>query len=239
VANVSLPVTISNPEYPEIDGDTFGAYGVMPKSGPAPGIILLHEIFGVTDWIKSTADLFAAQGYCVAAPEMFWRLERNFNADFKVPEQRQRGFEYRGLIDHDKAIADIAATIEYLKSQTKCNGKIGVAGFCTGGTLAFLSAARLKIDAAASYYGTQIHEFINEGQNIRCPMILHAGTSDEHVSLKLLAKIKRALVPNLNVTIYEYDAGHAFAHTERDDLYSAASANAAHERTFQLFDELK
>ena len=90
MANVSLPVTISNPKFPEIDGDTFGAYGVMPKSGPAPGIILLHEIFGVTDWIKNTADLFAAQGYCVMAPEIFWRLERNFNADFKIPSLIQR-----------------------------------------------------------------------------------------------------------------------------------------------------
>tara|TARA_B100001142_G_C14263971_1_gene628193 strand:+ start:215 stop:934 length:720 start_codon:yes stop_codon:yes gene_type:complete len=239
VANISLPVIISNPEYPEIDGGTFGAYGAMPESGPAPGIVLLHEIFGVTDWIKNTADLFAAQGYCVVAPEIFWRLERNFYADFKIPEQRQRGFEYRGLIDHDKAIADIAATIKHLKSQPKCNGRIGVAGFCTGGTLAFLSAARLNIDAAASYYGTQIHEFITEGQNIRCPMILHAGTRDEHVSLKLLEKIKRSLSPNLNAIIYEYDAGHAFAHTERNDLYSAASAKAAHERTFKLFDKLK
>ena len=134
----------------------------MPESGPAPGIVLLHEIFGVTDWIKNTADLFAAQGYCVLAPEIFWRLERNFYADFKIPEQRHRGFEYRGLINHDKAIADIAATIKHLKSHPKCNGRIGVTGFCTGGTLAFLSAARLNIDAAASYYGTQIHEFITE-----------------------------------------------------------------------------
>jgi len=239
VANISLPVTISNPEYPEIDGDTFGAYAVMPKSGPAPGVVLLHEIFGVTGWIKSTADLFAAQGYCVAAPEMFWRLERNFNADFNVPEQRQRGFEYRGLIDHDKAIADIDATIGYLKSQPECNGRIGVTGFCTGGTLAFLSAARLQIDAAASYYGTQIHEFLDEGKNLGCPIILHAGTSDEHVSLDLLTEIKRALSPNLNVTVYEYDAGHAFAHTERNDHYFATAANAAHEHTFQLFDGLK
>lgn len=239
MANISLPVTISNPEYPGADGDEFGAYVAMPESGSGPGIVLLHEIFGVTGWIKDTADLFAAQGYCVAALEMFWRLERNFDVDFAIPEQRQKGFEYRGLVDHDKAVSDIAATIAHLKSLPQCNGKIGVTGFCTGGTMTYLSAARLEIDAAAVYYGTQIHEFLKEGQNIQCPTILHAGTSDEHVSLEVLGDIKAALEPNPNIIIHEYDAGHAFAHTERDDHYFADAAATAHARTFELFNGLK
>jgi carboxymethylenebutenolidase len=239
VAEISLPVTISNPDYLEADGSEFGAYVAMPDSGPAPGIVLLHEIFGVTGWIKDTSDLFAAQGYCVAAPEMFWRLERNFDADFAVSEQRQKGFEYRGLIDHDKAVSDIAATIAHLKSLPECNGKIGVTGFCTGGTLTYMSAMRLEIDAAAVYYGTQIHEFLDEGADIRCPMILHAGTSDEHVSLELLNEIKTALTPNSNIIVYEYAAGHAFAHNERSDHYFADAAAAAHARTFGLFNSLK
>jgi carboxymethylenebutenolidase len=236
---ISLPVTITNPEHPEADGDDFGAYLARPSSGSGPGIVLLHEIFGVTGWIKDTADLFAAQGYCVAAPEMFWRLERNFSGDFWVPEQRQKGFEFRGQVDHDKAISDIAATITYLKTLPECNGKIGVTGFCTGGTMTYLSAARLEIDAAVAYYGTQIHEFLEEGQNISCPTILHAGTSDEHVSLEVLGDIKEALAPNSNITIHEYDAGHAFANTERDTHFVAQATATAHARTFELFNGLK
>jgi|OM-RGC.v1.011705218 carboxymethylenebutenolidase len=236
---ISLPVTITNPEHPEADGDEFGAYLAKPSSGSGPGIVLLHEIFGVTGWIKDTADLFAAQGYCVAAPEMFWRLERNFAGDFWVPEQRQKGFEFRGRVDHDKAISDIAATIAYLKSLPECNGKIGVTGFCTGGTMTYLSAARLEIDAAVAYYGTQIHEFLEEGQNISCPTILHAGTSDEHVSLEVLGDIKEALAPNPNITIHEYDAGHAFANTERDTHFVADATAAAHAHTYELFNGLK
>ena len=239
MAEISLPVTISNPDYPEADGSEFGAYVAMPESATGPGIVLLHEIFGVTRWIKDTVDLFAAQGYCVAAPEMFWRLERNFEADFAVPAQRQRGFEYRGLIDHDKAVADIAATIAYLKSLPECNGEIGVTGFCTGGTLTYLSATRLEINAAVVYYGTQIQEFLDEGQNIHCPTIVHAGTSDEHVSLEILEGIKMALSSNSNITVHEYDAGHAFAHTERVDHYFGGAAATAHARTFELFGSLK
>ncbi len=238
MSKISLPVTISNPEFPEADGDDFGAYVAMPPSGSGPGIVLLHEIFGVTGWIKDTADLFAAQGYCVAAPEMFWRLERNFAGDFWVPEQRQKGFEFRGQVDHDKAISDIAATIAHLKSLPECNGKIGVTGFCTGGTMTYLSAARLEIDAAVAYYGTQIHEFLDEGQNIKCPTILHAGTSDEHVSLELLGDIKKALEPNPNITIHEYDAGHAFANTERETHFVTEATETAHARSFELFNGL-
>ena len=114
------------------DGGEFGAYLATPDSGQGPGIVMLHEIFGVTRWIRETADLFAAQGYCVLAPEMFWRLEPDFVADFRIPEERERGFRYRGLIDHDKAIEDIAASIERLKALSQCNGKIGVTGFVPG-----------------------------------------------------------------------------------------------------------
>lgn len=223
------------------DGGDFGSYVALPDTGPAraPGIVLLHEIFGVTPWIMDTADLFAAQGYCVAAPEMFWRLEPDFVADFRDPAQREKGFQYRGLIDHDKAVDDIAAVIARLKAMPECNGKIGVTGFCTGGTLTYLAAARLEIDSAAAYYGTQIHEFLDEGQNITCPTILHAGTSDEHVPLDLLKQIDIALAGNSNITIHEYDAGHAFAHTERADHYSAEASEQAHGRTFALFGELR
>ena len=221
------------------DGGDFGAYLALPAAPPAPGIVLLHEIFGVTDWITETADLFADQGYCVAAPEMFWRLEPNFVADFRVPAEREKGFRYRGLIDYDKAMEDIAAVIARLKTMPECNGKIGVIGFCTGGTLTYLAAARLGIDAAAAYYGTQIHEFLDEGQNISCPTLLHAGTSDEHVPLDVLQQIETALAGNPHITIHRYESGHAFAHTEREDHFSAEASREAHARTFALFSGLR
>lgn len=228
---------------PASDGGDFGAYLALPETGlalgPAPGIVMLHEIFGVTDWITKTADLFAAQGYCVAAPEMFWRLEPDFVADFRIPAEREKGFQYRGLIDHDKAVEDIAAVIARLKAMPECNGRIGVTGFCTGGTLTYLAAARLEIDAAVAYYGTQIHEFLDEGQKISRPTLLHAGTSDEHVPLDLLETIKSALAGNPHITIHDYDAGHAFAHTERADHYSDEASEKAHTRTFRLFGALR
>ena len=221
------------------DGGDFDAYLALPAEPSAPGIIMLHEIFGVTDWIRKTADLFAEQGYCVAAPDMFWRLEPNFVADFRDPAQREQGILHKQAIDHDKAMDDIAAVMSSLKSMPECNGKIGVTGFCTGGTLAYLAACHLDVDAAAAYYGTQIHEFLGEGKNITCPTIFHMGDKDDHVPRDLPELVRAAVAGVPKISIYSYDAGHAFAHTERLDHYSEDASLTAHARTFALFDELR
>jgi carboxymethylenebutenolidase len=221
------------------DGGEFDAYLALPGEPSAPGIIMLHEIFGVTDWVMATADLFAAHGYCVAAPDMFWRLEPNFVADFRVPEQREQGIRHKQAIDHDKAMDDIATVMSTLKSMPECNGKIGVTGFCTGGTLAYLAACRLDVDAAAAYYGTQIHEFLGDGKNITCPTIFHMGDKDDHVPKDLPDMVRAAVAGVPDISIYRYDAGHAFAHTERLDHYKEQASRQAHARTFALFDNLR
>jgi carboxymethylenebutenolidase len=222
-------------------GGAFDAYLALPSGqpAPAPGIVMLHEIFGVTDWVRETADLFSGHGFCVAAPDMFWRLEPNFAADFNDLAQRAQGIRYKEAIDHDAAMEDIAAVMTRLKSMPECNGKIGVTGFCTGGTLAYLAAARLDVDAAAPYYGTQIHEFLDDGKNIACPAIFHMGDSDEHVPGDIADLVAAALAGLPDIAIHRYDTGHAFAHAGRLDHYSGAASRAAHARTFGLFDRLR
>lgn len=221
------------------DGGVFDAYLSLPEKAGAPGLVLLHEIFGVTDWIRETADFFAGHGFCVAAPDMFWRLEPNFCADHRDPVQADQGRRYKALIDHDKAVDDIASVISHLKSLPECNGKIGVTGFCTGGTLTYLAAARLDLDAAAAYYGTQIHEFLDEGKNIGCPTIFHMGVNDDRVPDGLSDMTQAAVEGVPDVTIFTYDAGHAFAHTGRPDYYVKEASEAAHARTFDLFNTLR
>jgi carboxymethylenebutenolidase len=221
------------------DGGAFDAYLSSSAEQHVPGLIMLHEIFGVTEWIKETADFFAEHGFCVAAPDMFWRLEPNFVADHRDSKQADQGRRYKQLIDHDKAVEDIAAAIADLKSRPECNGKVGVTGFCTGGTLTYLAAARLEIDAAAAYYGTQIHEFLDEGKNITCPTIFHMGETDDRVPAGLPDKARSALDGVSDTMVHTYDAGHAFAHTGRPDYYSEMAAKKAHARTFELFDKLR
>ena len=213
---------------PASDGSgSFDAYLTGAATGQAPAIVLLHEIYGVTGWVTETVDLFATRGYTVAAPDMFWRLEPNFTADHRDSSSRDKGLRYRGMIDRDKAVEDIAALIAHLKTLPGYNGKTGVTGFCMGGTLTYLAATRLEIDAAVAYYGTQIHEHLDEAPNIGCPIMLHMGDRDDHVPEDLAA------------TIHRYDAGHAFCNTHRDDHYQKEPSDLSHARTFAVFDRLK
>ena len=217
----------------------FDAYLALPARPPAPGIVMLHEIFGVTGWIRETADMFAAHGYCVAAPDMFWRMQPNFEGDFNSAADTGRGRDLKARLDHAKSVEDMEAVIAHLKALPQCNGRIGVTGFCTGGTMAYLAAARLRIDAAAPYYGTQIHEFLDEGKNIGCPTIFHMGEKDDRVPAGLPAALREAVAGAPDVTIHTYDAGHAFAHTRRPDYHAPEATRLAHARTFALFDRLR
>ena len=216
----------------------FGAYVSPLPAKPGPGVVMLHEILGLTTWIEEIADQFAGRGYCVISPDMFWRLEPGFVADYRIPEQREKGLRLRGEIDHNKAVEDIAAAIDNLKAQSKCNGKIAVVGYCMGGTLTYLSAARLKLDAAVVYYGTELHDFLDEGLNISCPTIFHAGDHDHHVPPELLNIIRDALEGLPNITFHVYNADHAFANTHRPELFLSDPTKQAHERSFDLLDSL-
>lgn len=223
------------------DGGAFGAWLAMPDEDaePAPGIVMLHEIFGVTGWIRDTAEMFATHGYCVVAPDMFWRMQPGFEGDFRSDADTDRGRRYKAELDHDRAVSDIGAAIEYLKALPECNGRIGVTGFCTGGTMAYLAAARLPVDAAAPYYGTQIHEFLDEGLDITCPAIFHMGDKDDRVPDDLPETARETWRTNPNITVHTYDAGHAFAHTERPGYHVPDATRKAHERTFELFETLR
>ena len=221
------------------DGGTFAAYLAPPPAAPGPALVLVQEIFGITDWIRETADMFAAEGYVVAAPDMFWRLEPNFVADHDVPEQRRQGLAYRGEIDHGKGVSDIDALLRHLCGLPACNGRKAVFGFCLGGTFAYLSSTRLEIDKAVSYYGTQIHEFLDEGKNIGCPLMMHMGEHDDAFPVEDRNRIHAALIGIPHVSIYMYDAGHAFCNTHRPSHYVAEEARKAHERTLTFFGSLK
>lgn len=224
---------------PATDGSgSFSTYLTGPTAEQAPAIILLHEIYGVTDWVTETADLFAERGYTVAAPDMFWRLEPNFTADHRDTVSRDKGLRYREMINRDTAVDDIAALIAHLQSRPGHNGKIGVTGFCMGGTLTYLAATRLKIDAAVAYYCTQIHEHLDEAADISCPTMLHMGDRDDHVPEELAVTIRDTLQDLPDVTIHRYDAGHAFCNTHRDDHYQKEPSDLSHARTFEMFDRL-
>jgi carboxymethylenebutenolidase len=223
------------------NGGAFDVYLAKPtaSAGPAPGVIIIQEAFGVTPWIKAITERFAAEGYVAAAPDFYWRIAPNFAASFDDEEAVATARRHLGVIDHAAAVDDIDATSAALKSLPECNGKIAAAGFCLGGTLAYLAAVRLDIDAAAAYYGTQIHEYLDEGSNLSCPTLFHMADHDDFIRDEDVKEIFQALIGIPNLAVWTYDTGHAFANWDRPGAYDEELAEKAHARTFAVFDKLK
>lgn len=205
------------------DGFEFEAYHAAPTDARRGGLLLIQEIFGVTDHIRELADGFAADGYEVIAPSFYDRLERGFQAPYDQ-ESIAKGVRYSQETPWDQVAADAAAAVQALKPP------VFVTGFCWGGAATWLTACRVPgVSAAACFYGRRISELKDETP--RCPTILHFGKTDASIPMERIEEI-RALHPEL--PIYLYDAGHGFVSDRRSD-YDADCARLARLRTLQLF----
>ena len=193
------------------DGGRFQAYLAKPAQGSGPGLVLLQEIFGVTAFLRAQADLLAEEGYAVLVPDLFWRQEPGLDLGY-VEEDREKALALYQGFDADKAVEDIGATLEALRARPEQTGKLGVLGYCLGGKLAFLTAARCAIDCAISYYGVGLENHLNEAGEITCPLVLHVAEQDDHVPPEAVERVRHALSDHREVAIYSYPgAGHAFA----------------------------
>ncbi|MDA1326716.1 MAG: dienelactone hydrolase family protein [Proteobacteria bacterium] len=222
-------------QVPSSDGDAFDAYLSLPAGGRGPGVVMIPEIFGVNDGLRQCADLFAGQGYAVLAPDIFWRLERNVQLDYGEASYK-KAFALHHAFDYEQGVADMNDAIEWLRSQSFCTENICVTGFCLGGTMAYLAAARCDIDAAAGYYGTRIQNFLDDAAKINRPLLQHFGAKDHTTPPEFRGPILDAVAGNANVTSFIYEtAGHAFANPGRPETYMESIAALAHGRTFELF----
>ncbi|HLK85429.1 MAG TPA: dienelactone hydrolase family protein [Candidatus Binataceae bacterium] len=215
------------------DGGVFSAYLALPEAGRGPGLIVLQEIFGVNGYLREVAERYAEEGYVAIAPDLFWRIEPGIELGYSEAEIRA-AFEFRRRFDPDQAIKDVADTVRGLRAMDECNGRVGAVGFCLGGMLAYLTAARCNIDAAVSYYGVGIEERLNEAGAIRCPIALHFGERDGLVPAAAREAIAAAFADREQVEIYLYPgADHAFSNSSRPS-YDRFAASLAHSRTLGL-----
>lgn len=215
----------------------FQAYRALPEGRPAKAaIIVVQEIFGVNPGIRRKADDWAALGYLALAPDMFWRFAPGYTADPDVPAERDDAFKVRLQFDIDQGVADIEACIRTARGMLG-QGKVGVVGFCMGGSVAYLAATRTDADASVGYYGGQIVPVLREAHAIAKPLLLHFGTGDAHIDADARAAIHAALDDNAHVTIHEYaGAAHGFADMfgqRRED----EAATLADQRTQAFFAE--
>ena len=217
------------------DGGSFSAYLATPKSGKGPGIVLIQEIFGVNQVMRDLADGFAAQGYTVMCPDIFWRQQPGIQITDKTKEEWDQAFKLFQGFNVDKGVDDLKATLAALRKHPACSGKVGSVGYCLGGKLAYLMATRSDSDANVGYYGVGIQDMLPEAKSIKKPMMLHIAGKDQFVPPDAQAKIKAGLKDNNLVTPYEYPAqDHAFARVGGQH-YDKKAADEANKRTADFF----
>ncbi len=224
-------ITIKGP-----DG-SFGGYLAKPASGTGPGIVVIQEIFGVNAVMRSVCDDLAAQGYLALCPDLFWRLEPGIQLSDQSEADWSRAFELFNAFDVDKGLVDIGATVDTLRALEGSSGKVGAVGYCLGGLLAYLTAARTDADASVSFYGVNIQTKLDEKAAITKPLMLHIAENDEFVPADAQAEIKAGLADHAQVTVHSY-AGqdHAFARVGGAP-YDAGAATLANERTATFFKQ--
>lgn len=209
------------------DGATIGAYESVPTGNVRGGLVLLQEIFGVNSHIRDVADDFAAAGYHVIAPALFDRVAPGTELGYDG-EDAQKGAAIRAKTKLEDTLADIEAAV----AEAAQAGRVGVVGYCWGGTLAFAAAAHVEgVAACVGYYGGGIAGMPVE--QLLCPVLLHFGDRDNHIPLADVEKIRRA---HPDITIHIYPAEHGFNCTQRPS-YNPVASDLARQRTLDFLAE--
>ncbi|TFW21549.1 dienelactone hydrolase family protein [Duganella callida] len=217
---------------------SFNCYVARPAGErPAPVIVVLQEIFGVNAGIRGIADDYASKGYIAVAPDLFWRAEPGLDMSEAKPGDWARGFALYSAYSFDVGVSDIAATVNAARTVRGASGKVGVTGYCLGGVLTYLSAARGDADAFVAYYGGATEKYAAEAVNVRQPLLYHLAEEDEYIGKDAQATIRAAFAANPNITLYSYaGCNHAFARPNGNH-YDAAAATLANARTDAFFEQ--
>lgn len=220
----------------QAEDGSFNCYVARPAGAtPAPVVVVLQEIFGVNAGIRSIADNYAAQGYIAVAPDLFWRAEAGLDMSEASEGDWAKGFALYSAYDFDKGVRDIAATVAAARNMQGASGKVAVTGYCLGGLLTYLSAARSRADAFVAYYGGGTEKFVAEAGKVQDPLLYHLAGEDEYIGKEAQAAINAALGANPNIELHTYPGcNHAFARPGGNH-YDAAAAELANGRTAAFF----
>ena len=215
-------------------GEEFLAYTSQPVAPPKAAIVVIQEIFGVNEGIRAKCDEWAAKGYLAIAPDLFWRIRPGIELDADVPEQLQEAFGLIGQFDQEAGIRDIEATIREARSMVG-GGKVGAVGYCLGGRLAYMTAARTDINASVGYYGVGLEGLLGESHAIAHPLMLHIAVDDGFVPPEAQKAVHAGLGDHPKVTLLDYPGvDHGFA-AQMGKRRVEAAARLADSRTEEFF----
>jgi carboxymethylenebutenolidase len=208
------------------DGFKLGAYRADPKGTPKGAIVVIQEIFGVNHHIRAVTDRVAEEGYVAIAPAVFDRMQKDFQTGYS-PDDIAKGRDMAMKADQQAMLRDTQAAIDAVKGV----GKVGITGFCMGGTVTFNAAADLSgLTAAVAYYGGQIAKNVDKKPKV--PTMMHFGEKDAGIPLPDVETIK-SKHPNAEIFVYD-NAQHGF-HCDERASYDKKSADIAWKRTMDFF----
>lgn len=211
----------------------FEAFVAAPETGAKPAILILSEMFGLNPPMRDLARRYAEQGHCTMVPDVFWRshVAGGVGYDeegFAIAWERVRDFDYDGIG------ADLRLAADALRRQAACNGSktgswpVVALGFCMGGRLAFIAAARAGVDAAISLYALSIPKHLDEFDRVEVPMHFHYGDRDQHVPLAEVEAVAARAAGNPHIKVWRYpEAGHSFFNPVRPTYDAKAAALCA------------
>lgn len=200
-------------------------------------MLVIQEIFGVNAAMRQICDYYASLGYIAVCPDLFWRQQPGIQLTDKTPAEWDRAMELFKAFDVEAGVRDLLSTLAHIRSIKGASGKVGTVGYCLGGKLVWLMAARSDVDASVSYYGVGLDQMLDEVHDIRMPVILHIAGLDSYCPPPIREKITTAIARNHLIKAYVYEnADHAFARPNGKN-YNQEAAELANERTKAFFGE--
>ncbi|MGL6109769.1 MAG: dienelactone hydrolase family protein [Rubrivivax sp.] len=230
---MTAPVTTS---WTTISGSagSFDAYLALPPAGSGPGLLLLQEIFGVNEHMRTVAEQYALDGFVVLAPDVFWQQQRRLDIGY-APDDIVRGRALAMAAERAALQRDLVDAVKDLRARPQVKGRgIGASGYCMGGRLAYVAAATAGVDAAVAYYGGGIQDMLELAPQIRCPMQFHYGALDANIPLSAVDAVRHSMQGKPAEVFVYGGADHGFNCWARGS-YHAPSAALAHARTLQFF----
>jgi carboxymethylenebutenolidase len=210
------------------DGFELSAYRADPKGTPKGRVVVVQEIFGVNNHIRSVCDRLAEAGYVGLAPAIFDRIAPNFESGYSEAEVA-KAREYIAKVDWAKLMLDVEAAVDALKKE----GPVAILGFCLGGTVAFLAATKIDgLAAAVSYYGGQVAKHADSKP--KAPVQMHFGEKDGHIPLSDVESIRQKR-PESEIYVYP-GAGHGF-HCDERGSFETNSAKTAWGRSLAFLEK--
>jgi len=215
-----------------VSGGVFDLTVWLPAAGTGPGLLLIQEIYGVSDYIRAVAEDLAELAYVVGAPDLFWRLTPGYQAAHDAAGLAT-SLEMGSRFDFEQGVTDAGAALDHLAALPEVRGGTGAIGFCLGGSIAYFLAARSAAPTAAvAFYGSAVPDSLAVLDQISVPLQFHFGGSDPYITRDQVARVEQAVAGQANVELHvEEAAGHAFHNRKAPMFHNPEPAARAWRRT--------